>query len=133
MRDIAILFIILPLLSLAQSANFVRDGEDPNQEIKDEVQDSRNHLLIQEDDEIGIGMGRSIAGRGAAIGNQEEAAGSQKPPPLPILLQAAGAGQHLVSVLKFENLDKPVKISLALFQIHTRQLYFLYKRDIVCL
>ena len=132
MRDIAILFIILPLLSLAQSATFARDGDDPEQEMKDEVQDSGNHLLIQED-EIGIGMGRSIAGRGAAIGNQEEAAGSQKPPPLPILLQAAGAGQHLVSVLKFENLDKPVKISLALFQIHTRQLYFLYKRDIVCL
>ena len=94
MRDIAILFIILPLLSLAQSATFVRDGEDQ----EDEVQESRNHLLIQEEDEIGIGMGRSIvSGRGAAIGNQEEAAGSPKPP-LPILLQAAGAaGQHLVS------------------------------------
>ena len=100
MRDIAILFIILPLLSLVQSATFARDGEDSEQEMKDEVQDSGNHLLIQEEDEIGIGMGRSIAGRGAAIGNQEEAAGSPKPPPLPVLLQAAGAGQHLVSLLK---------------------------------
>ena len=107
MRDIAILFIILPLLSLAQSATFARDGEDSEQEMKDEVQDSRNHLLIQEDDEIGIGMGRSIAGRGAAIGNQEEAAGSPKPP-LPILLQAAGAGQHLVRILK--TLINPWKI-----------------------
>ena len=107
MRDIAILFIILPLLSLAQSATFVRDGED--QEIKDEVQDSRNHLLIQEDDEIGIGMGRSIvSGRGAAIGNQEEAAGSPKPP-LPILLQAAAAGQHMVSTY-IKTLDKLVSV-----------------------
>ena len=74
-----------------------RDGEDPKPEIKDEVQDSTNHLSIQDDDEIGSVMGRSILGRGAAIGNQEEAAGSPKPP-LPILLQgAAAAGQHLVS------------------------------------
>ena len=102
MRDIAILFIILPLLSLAQSATFVRDGEDQ----EDEVQESRNHLLIQEEDEIGIGMGRSIvSGRGAAIGNQEEAAGSPKPPPLPVLLQAAGAGPITGCREKWKDFD----------------------------
>merc|ERR1712018_1085041 len=95
MRATAILFIILPFLNLARSATFLRDGEDPKQEVKDEVEDSINHLTIENDDEISSVMGRSILGRGAAIGNQEEAAGSTKPP-LPILLQGGlASGHHL--------------------------------------
>ena len=72
MRTPAIIFVILPILSLVHSANIGgRDGEDPDQE---------------EPTAVPLGLsGRSLPGlgRAAAIGNQEEAAGSQTLPEFP--------------------------------------------------
>ena len=79
MRTPAIIFAILPILNLVHSANIGgRDGEDPDQEEP------------TADVPITLGLsGRSLPGlgRAAAIGNQEEAAGSQTdfPPGVPPL------------------------------------------------
>ena len=75
MRTPAIIFVILPILSLVRSANIGgRDGEDPDQEE------------LTADVRVSLGLsGRSLPGlgRAAAIGNQEEAAGSQTMPDFP--------------------------------------------------
>ena len=75
MRTPAIIFVILPILSLVHSANIGgRDGEDPDQEEP------------KADVPVTLGLsGRSLPGlgRAAAIGNQEEAAGSQTMPDFP--------------------------------------------------
>ena len=75
MRTPAIIFVILPILSLVHSANIGgRDGEDPDQE--EPTADVPKSLGLS---------GRSLPGlgRAAAIGNQEEAAGSQTMPDFP--------------------------------------------------
>ena len=75
MRTPAIIFVILPILSLVHSANISgRDGEDPDQE----------EPTTDVPETLGL-TGRSLPGlgRAAAIGNQEEAAGSQTMPDLP--------------------------------------------------
>ena len=75
MRTPAIIFVILPILSLVHSANISgRDGEDPDQE--EPTSDVPETLDL---------TGRSLPGlgRAAAIGNQEEAAGSQTLPDFP--------------------------------------------------
>ena len=78
MRTPAIIFVILPILSLVHSANIGgRDGEDPDQEEPTaDVPVSLGPLGL---------LGRSLPGlgRAAAIGNQEEAAGSQTMPDFP--------------------------------------------------
>ena len=81
MRTPAIIFVIFPILSLVHSANIGgRDGEDPDEEEP------------TSDVPVTLGFtGRSLhgLGRAAAIGNQEEAAGSQtlpdRPPGVPPL------------------------------------------------
>ena len=84
MRTPAIIFVILPILSLVHAANIGgRDGEDPDQE--EPTSDVPAHMEP-------VTLGRSLhgqLGRAAAIGNQEEAAGSQtlpdRPPGVPPL------------------------------------------------
>ena len=81
MRTPAIIFVILPIISLVHSANIGgRDGEDPDQE--ETTADIAAEMLT---------LGRSLQsgslhgqlGRAAAVGNQEEAAGSQTLPGRP--------------------------------------------------
>jgi len=80
MRTPAIIFVIFPILNLVHSANIGgRDGEDPDQE--EPTSDVPANMVP-----LTLGLtGRSLPGlgRAAAIGNQEEAAGSQTLPNFP--------------------------------------------------
>ena len=86
MRTPAIIFVILPIISLVQSAKIgIRDGEGfPSEDPVQEPTSDETTLP-------GTFMGRSLQGlgRAAAVGNQEEAAGSQtlpdRPPGVPPL------------------------------------------------
>ena len=78
MRDIAILFIILPLLSLAQSATFVRDGED--QEARQSAAGEPEAALLLSGD-----------------GHQQEATKSAVAEPEAALLLSSNGEHHLDS------------------------------------